>query len=105
MSFDRPFRALKSLVVPAAITLALLSPVAILLPVRIQAAQQGDAPDSPKSDALKIAATQTTGAPANAVTADHSSPAQSTPTQSRSIATRLSSVCCRWRCGERGSGG
>jgi lysophospholipase L1-like esterase len=88
MSFDRPFRALKSLVVPAAITLALLSPVAILLPVGIQAAQQGDAPDSPKSDALKIAATQTTGAPANAVTVDHSVSSQPTPAQSRSIATR-----------------
>jgi lysophospholipase L1-like esterase len=88
MCFDRPFRALKSLVVPAAITLALLSPVAILLPVRIQAAQQGDAPDSPKSDALKIAATQTTGAPANAVTVDHSVSSQPTPAQSRSIATR-----------------
>jgi lysophospholipase L1-like esterase len=93
MSFDRPFRVIKSLVVPAAVTLALLSPAAILLPVRIQAAQQGDAPDSPKSDALKIAATQTTGVPANAVTVDHSgpsqsSPAQSTPAQSKSIATR-----------------
>jgi lysophospholipase L1-like esterase len=99
MSFDHPFRAIKSLVVPAAVTLALLSPVAILLPARIQAAQQGDStPDSPKSDALKIAATQTTGAPANAVTVDHSrasqpgpsqpGPAQSTPPQSKSIAIR-----------------
>jgi lysophospholipase L1-like esterase len=89
MSFDRPFRAMKSLVVPAAVVLALLSPAAILLPARIQAAQQGDVPnnprsDSPKSDGLKIAATQTTGAAGNAaVTID-----QSNPTRSKSIATR-----------------
>ncbi len=68
MSFDRPFRAMKSLAAPVAVTLVLLSPVAILLPARIQASQQGDVPDSPKaddsskSDTLKIAATQTTGA-------------------------------------------
>ncbi len=39
MSFDRLFRAMKSLDVPAAVALALLSPVAILLPVHIQATQ------------------------------------------------------------------
>jgi lysophospholipase L1-like esterase len=93
MSFDRPFRAIKSLVVPAAVMLALLSPAAILLPARIQAAQQGDAPDSAKSDALKIAATQTTGAPANTVTVDRSglsqpSAAQASQAESKSIATR-----------------
>src|ERR1700753_2728018 len=93
MSFDRPFRAIKSLVVPAAVMLTLLSPAAILLPARIQAAQQGDAPDSAKSDALKIAATQTTGAPANNLTVDHSGPslpsaAQASQARSKSIATR-----------------
>jgi lysophospholipase L1-like esterase len=82
MSFDRPFRAMKSLAAPVAVTLVLLSPVAILLPARIQASQQGDLPDGPKaddsskSDVLKIAATQTTGAAGNAVTIDQSNPAQ-----------------------------
>jgi lysophospholipase L1-like esterase len=93
MSFERPFRAMKSLAMPAAVTLALLSPAAMLLPARIQAAQQDDVPNNPKSDALKIAATQTNGAPGNAVTVDQSSPAQSSPAQSslapsKSIATR-----------------
>lgn len=88
MSFDRPFRAMKSLVAPAAVTLALLSPVAILLPPRMQAAEQGDAADNSKPDSLKIAATQTSGAAGNAVTVDHSKPVQSNSTQSKSIATR-----------------
>jgi lysophospholipase L1-like esterase len=93
MSSDRPFRAMKSLVVPAAAVLALLSPAAILLPARIQAAQQGDVAnisksDSSKSDGLKIAATQTTGVAGNAATVDQSNPAQSTPAQSKSITTR-----------------
>lgn len=83
MSFDRPFRAIKSLAVPAAVVLALLSPLAILLPARIQAAQEDDAPNSSKSDGLKIAAAQTTGAAGNTVTLD-----QSNPAQSKSIATR-----------------
>lgn len=88
MSFDRPFRAMKSLAVPAAVTLALLSPVAILLPARIQAAQQGDAPSSSKSDTLKIAAAQTSAAAGNSVNVDQFKPVQSSPAQSKSIATR-----------------
>jgi len=88
MSFDGPFRAMKSLAGPAAVALALLSPVAILLPAHIEAAQQGDAPDSSKSDTLKIAAAQSSGSAGNSVTVDQSKPVQSSPAQSKSIATR-----------------
>lgn len=88
MRFDRPFRAMKSLAAPAAVTLALLSSVAILLPPRMQAAEQGDAADGSKPDSLKVAATQTSGAAGNAATVDQSKPVQSDSTQSKSIATR-----------------
>src|SRR6201996_1887254 len=98
MSFDRPFRVMKSLAAPAAVTLALLSPVALLLPARIQAAEQGDAADSSKTDGLKIAATQTTGVAGKTVAVDQSNPIQPnsaqpnsiqpSPAQSSSLATR-----------------
>ena len=73
---------------PAAVTLALLSSVAILLPPRMQAAEQGDAADGSKPDSLKVAATQTSGAAGNAATVDQSKPVQPDSTQSKSIATR-----------------
>jgi lysophospholipase L1-like esterase len=79
---------MKSLALPAAVTLALLSPVAMLLPARIQAAQEGDVHASSKADGLKVAATQATGAPGGAVTVDQPGPAQSNPTQAKGIATR-----------------
>jgi lysophospholipase L1-like esterase len=88
MSFDGPFRAMKSLAAPVAVALALLSPVAVLLPAHIEAAQRDDAPDSSKSDTLKIAAAQTSGSVGNSVTVDQSKPVQSSPAQSKSIATR-----------------
>ena len=88
MSFDRPFRAVKSLAAPAAVTLALLLPVAILLPPRVQAAEQGDAADNSKPDSLKVAATRTSGVAGNAVTVDQSKPVQSNSTPPKSIATR-----------------
>jgi len=88
VSFDRPFRAVKSLAAPAAVTLALLSPVAILLPPRVQAAEQGDAADNSKPDSLKVATTRTSGAAGNAVTVDQSKPVQSNSTPPKSIATR-----------------
>src|ERR1700753_3671192 len=85
MSFDRPFRAIKSLAAPAAVTLALLSPVALLLPARIQAAEQADAADSSKTDGLKIAATQTTGVAGKTVAVDQSSPIQPNSAQPNSV--------------------
>jgi len=88
VSFDRPFRAVKSLAAPAAVTLALLLPVAILLPPRVQAAEQGDAADNSKPDSLKVAATRTSGVAGNAVTVDQSKPVQSNSTPPKSIATR-----------------
>jgi lysophospholipase L1-like esterase len=87
MRFDRPFRAVKSLAAPAAVTLALLSPVAILLPPRMQATEQGAA-DRSKQDNLEIAATQSSSAGGNAATVDQPKQVQSNPAQSRSIAAR-----------------
>jgi lysophospholipase L1-like esterase len=87
MRFDRPFRAVKSLAAPAAVTLALLSAVAILSPPRMQATEQGAA-DSSKPDNLEIAATQSSSAGSNAATVDQSKRVQSNPAQSKSIATR-----------------
>jgi lysophospholipase L1-like esterase len=83
MSFDRPFRAMKWLALPVAVTLVLLSPVAILMPARIQATPQDDTPNSSKSGALRIAATQAAGGAGNGAAADQSSPAPP-----KSIATR-----------------
>ncbi|HVX78479.1 MAG TPA: SGNH/GDSL hydrolase family protein [Bradyrhizobium sp.] len=83
MSFDRPFRAMKSLALPAAMALALLSPVAMLLPAQAEAAQQSAASDGTNPDGLKVAATQTTGGAGNDAAGDQSNRDQSNKDQSK----------------------